>query len=239
MRDFFKVLYVDKKEEYYKKLNEYLDEHTKKFIVTANPETFMRARTDEELRRIILNSDNDIIPDGIAIVKGAHILGMKVSERITGIDTSLELLRLLSKKKGTLYLFGASKEVVEKTVEVIKRDYKDIDILGYTDGYVEDKEEAFEKIVKMQPDVCLVALGIPKQEKLIGKYMSKVKKGIYMGVGGTFDVLSGEKKRAPKIFIKLNLEWFYRLIKEPKRIKRFYDNNIKFLIEVFKIKIKK
>ena len=80
-----------------------------------------------------------------------------------------------------------------------------------------------KKIVKLNPDICLVALGIPYQEKLINKYIDIAKKGIYVGVGGSFDVLSGTKKRAPKIFIKLNLEWLYRLICEPKRLKRFIN----------------
>ena len=101
------------------------------------------------------------------------------------------------------------------------------------DGYVEDKDAVFEKIVEASPDVCLVALGIPEQEKLIAKHIGKVQKGIYMGVGGTFDVMSGKKRRAPKLFIKLNLEWLYRLMKEPRRIKRFWNNNVKFVFEAF------
>lgn len=93
-----------------------------------------------------------------------------------------------------------------------------------------------KKIIELNPDICLVALGIPEQEILISKYIENAKKGIYIGVGGSLDVLSGTKKRAPEIFIKLNLEWLYRIIKEPKRIKRFWNNNIKFLIEVRKNK---
>ena len=80
----------------------------------------------------------------------------------------------------------------------------------------------------------MVALGIPQQELLINKYFDKAKKGIFIGVGGSFDVYSETKKRAPKLFIKLNLEWLYRLLKEPGRIKRFYNNNIKFIAYVFK-----
>ena len=91
-----------------------------------------------------------------------------------------------------------------------------------------------KKIVKLNPDICLVALGIHYQEKLINKYIDIAKKGIYVGVGGSFDVLSGTKKRAPKIFIKLNLEWLYRLICEPKRLKRFINSNVKFIFEVRK-----
>ena len=122
-----------------------------------------------------------------------------------------------------------------ETMEIqntIKKEYPNIKILEYSDGYIENKEEEMQKIVKLNPDICLVALGIPKQELLISKYIENAKKGIYIGVGGSFDVLSGVKKRAPKIFIKLNLEWLYRIIKEPKRIKRFWNNNVKFLIKV-------
>ena len=91
-----------------------------------------------------------------------------------------------------------------------------------------------EEVIKLKPDICMVALGIPLQEKIIYKYFDKFKKGIFIGVGGSFDVLSGFKKRAPKIFIKLNLEWLYRIIKEPKRINRFINNNIKFMFKIKK-----
>ena len=93
-----------------------------------------------------------------------------------------------------------------------------------------------EKISKLKPDILLVALGIPMQEELIYRHMNEFNKGIIVGVGGTFDVLSGTKKRAPKIFIKLNLEWLYRIIKEPSRLKRFWNNNVKFIFKVRKEK---
>lgn len=220
--------------EYYIKVSKYLDNSVKKFIVTANPETFELARTDGVMREIILNEDNDVIPDGIAVVKGARKLGYSIEERITGIDTAVEILKLINSKKKSLYLFGSSKEVIEKMVEVINRDYPRIKLLGAVDGFVENKDQVFEDIIKASPDVCLVALGIPRQEYLINKYISRAKKGIYMGVGGTFDVLSGIKKRAPQVFIKLNLEWLYRIMREPSRLKRFYKSNIKFMREVSK-----
>lgn len=82
------------------------------------------------------------------------------------------------------------------------------------------------------PDIMLVALGIPAQEKLIYKHLNKFKKGIFVGVGGSFDVLSGTKARAPEFFINHNLEWLYRILKEPSRIKRFYNSNVKFIFKV-------
>ena len=101
---------------------------------------------------------------------------------------------------------------------------------------MQDKDKVFREISKLNPDIILVALGIPIQEKLIYKHLNEFNKGIFVGVGGSFDVISGHKKRAPKIFVKLNLEWLYRIICEPKRIKRFYNNNVKFLLKVRKIK---
>lgn len=238
MKEYFEVLYTKEANEYYIKLSKYLDNNEKKFIITANPETFKLAQTDKVLESYLLDRETDVIPDGIAIVKCARKLGFDVQERITGMDTTVKLLELLNNKKKSLYLFGAKKEVLEKTVDVIKKEYPKITIVGYTDGYVEDRDKVFEEIISLSPDAVLVALGIPHQEKLIGKYIGSVKKGIFMGVGGVFDVLSGTKKRAPKIFIKLNLEWLYRIVTEPKRLKRFYQNNIKFMLDVYREKKK-
>ena len=133
-----------------------------------------------------------------------------------------------------MYLFGAKQEVIEKMQEKIKKDYPQIQLLGAKNGYTEDKQKVFEEIEKLQPDVVLVALGAPMQEKIIYKNLRKFPKGIFIGVGGSFDVLSGSKKRAPKIFIKLNLEWLYRIALHPKRWKRFYNGNIKFIYKIKK-----
>ena len=117
-------------------------------------------------------------------------------------------------------------------------EYPNLRILGYTDGYVQDKDAVFDEIVQLKPDAVLVALGIPAQEILIHKHYDRFEKGIFVGVGGSFDVLSGTKKRAPEIFIKLNLEWLYRIAKEPKRFKRFYDSNVKFIGKIRKMRKK-
>ena len=110
----------------------------------------------------------------------------------------------------------------------INQKYPNINIVGFSDGYVEDKDKIMQEIISLSPDLILIALGVPNQELLINKYIEKAKKGVFIGVGGTFDVLSGCKKRAPKLFIKLNLEWLYRIICEPTRLKRFIQNNIVF-----------
>lgn len=230
----YSTLYKKNKKSCYELIENNLRISKKTFIVTANPETYMLSKKDEEMKSIIYNKENLIVPDGISIVKTASYFGIDLKERITGVDLCSYLLKLADENKYSLYLFGSTSDVIEKLVNVIKEKYSNINILGYSNGYEKDKDAIMKKIVKLNPDICLVALGIPYQEKLINKYIDTAKKGIYVGVGGSFDVLSGTKKRAPKIFIKLNLEWLYRLICEPKRLKRFINSNVKFIFEVRK-----
>ena len=232
MRKYLKLIYQNPKETFYQELNKCLESNTKKFIITVNPETLMMSESDKELEKIILHKENCLVPDGISIVKACKKIGIDIKERITGIEISEYLLKLANEKGYSLYLFGAKEEVGESLVSKIQKEYPNIKILGYENGYIENKEEMMKKIVKKNPDICLVAMGIPVQEKLIATCMKEAKKGIYIGVGGSFDVLSGTKKRAPKLFIKLNLEWLYRIIKEPRRLKRFWNNNIKFLFKI-------
>lgn len=236
MKDFFEKLYSDSYQEFEKILKKNLEKNQKMFIVTANPETFMIGTNDKEVSQILLDEEVTIVPDGIGIVKGANMLGYKVKERIPGIEIAWSLLKLGNKQQKTIYLLGASEEVKEKTVEKIKTDYPNLKVLGAVNGYGKDKDKDFEEIKKANPDIVLVALGIPAQEKLIYKHLNNFKKGIFVGVGGSLDVISGSKKRAPKIFQKLGLEWLYRLAKEPKRVKRFYNSNVKFIFEVKKMK---
>ena len=230
----YSTLYKKNKKCCYELIENNLRISKKTFIVTANPETYMLSKKDDEMKSIIYNNENLIVPDGISIVKTASYFGIDLKERITGVDLCSYLLKLADENKYSLYLFGSTSDVIEKLVNVIKEKYSNINILGYSNGYEKDKDAIMKKIVKLNPDICLVALGIPYQEKLINKYIDIAKKGIYVGVGGSFDVLSGTKKRAPKIFIKLNLEWLYRLICEPKRLKRFINSNVKFIFEVRK-----
>ena len=233
MQEYLNKIYKESKDSYYELLSSELKNKQKRFIVTVNPETLMLSETNKILKEI-LDSDYSYVPDGVAVVKAAHKLNINISERITGIDIAEYLLKCANENKYSLYLFGAKNSVINTLVDKIKKEYPNISILGYKDGYVKNKEKVMLEIVKLKPDICMLALGIPMQEELIYKYFDKAKKGIFIGVGGSFDVLSGTKKRAPKIFIKLNLEWLYRIVKEPIRLKRFWNNNIKFLFKIKK-----
>lgn len=196
----------------------------------------MIGKENSEFDRVLKSEKITIVPDGIGVVKAANILNYDVKERVTGVEIVQGLFRILNQEQKKLYLFGAKKEVVTQLVEKVKKDYPNITISGYNDGYVEDKDSVFDEIANIQPDAVLVALGIPAQEMLIAKHYNRFEKGIFIGVGGSFDVLSGMKKRAPKIFIKLNLEWLYRILKEPSRFGRFYRSNVKFISEIKKMR---
>ena len=193
----------------------------------------MFGEQDKEVKEILMSDNTQMVADGIGIIKGAEMFGITIPERITGVELSEHLIKYCNEHKKSMYLFGAKPEVITKLEEKIKKEYPNIELLGVQDGYIQDKQKIFEEIIKLNPDVVLVALGAPAQEKIIYKNLNKFKKGIFIGVGGSFDVISGTKKRAPKIFIKLNLEWLYRIAGSPKRWKRFYNGNIKF---IFKIK---
>jgi len=234
MRKIFDKLYNKSFEEFNKTIFKNLKYNKKMFIVTSNPETFMIANQEKDFKTLLLNKDTTIVADGIGIVKSARMLGYKMAERVPGIDISINLLKYGNQLKKDLYLFGSTDEVITKMKSVLDTKYSNIKLVGSSNGYVNDKDKVFEEIISLKPDIILVALGIPEQEKLIYKHLSKFEKGIFIGVGGSLDVISGYKKRAPKILIKLNLEWLYRILKEPKRIKRFYQRNIKFIVLINK-----
>ncbi len=234
MIKFFKKLYKGKREDFLSIVRENLSKEERMFIVTANPEAFMYGEKDREIERLLLDEVTTVVADGIGIVKGAKKIGIDIDERIPGIDIAEKLLEYGSELNKTVFFLGAKQEVIDALCEVVKEKYSGLSVVGAVNGYVKDKDAVFEEIKAKKPDILLVALGIPAQEKLIYKHLKDFDKGIFVGVGGSFDVLSGTKARAPKFFIDHNLEWLYRITKEPSRIKRFYNSNIKFLLKLKK-----
>ena len=234
MRKLFDKLYKKSAQSFYEILSDNLKNNKKTFVVTANPETFMISEKNEDVRKMLLDKETVMVPDGIGVLKAGKKIGYNIEERITGIDIANELLKFGNEQKKSIYLFGSKQEVIDSMKKVIKEQYPNLKLVGTSNGYVTDKDKVFDEIVKLEPDIVLVALGIPLQEMLIYKHLNRFKKGIFVGVGGSFDVMSGMKKRASKIFIKLNLEWLYRIMKEPKRFKRFYNSNVKFILEIRK-----
>lgn len=236
MKKLFEKLYKNDCKSYYEYVKKVLINNKKLFIITANPETFTYAETDADIKNIFDSNDVSIVPDGIGIVKAARIVGFNVKERITGVDIAVKLLEYCNELNKSLYLFGAKQEVIDLMKKTLKDKYPNVKLIGSSNGYVKDKDKIMKTIASKKPDVVMVALGIPTQEKLIYKYLDIFEKGIFIGVGGSFDVISGYKKRAPKLFIKTNTEWLYRIMCEPNRLKRFWNSNVKFLVKIRKYK---
>ena len=234
MKEYLEKVYRKSKQDFYKEIETKLINEEKTFIITANPEILAYGERDKNFDKILLDEETLITPDGIGVIKGAKMFGIDILERITGVELTQELIKLCDKYEKSMYLFGATEEVINKIKILIEQKYSGIKLVGTQNGYVEEKQAVMEDIKSKSPDVVLVALGAPKQEKLIYENLRDFHKGIFVGVGGSFDVISGTKKRAPKVFIKLNLEWLYRIAFSPKRWKRFYEGNIKYIIKLKK-----
>lgn len=234
MREYYQKIYKKPKNAFFEMLKRSIEEERKMCVVTANPEIFMLADRMEGLKELLLRKDTVIVADGIGILIGGKRLGYNIPERIPGVEICSELFVWADKVGKSLCLFGAQPDVAAALEGRIRERYPGIVLCGCENGYVEDKDKVLEEMADRKPDIVLVALGAPMQELLIRKHMDKFEKGMLMGVGGSFDVLSGRKKRAPKLFVKCNLEWLYRIATEPKRLRRFWEYNVKFLFAVRK-----
>lgn len=209
----------------------------KTFVITANPEIVMKANEDTEFMDYIQKATY-ITADGIGVVKAAQILHTPLPGRVTGYDTMIQLLEVADDKGYKIFLFGAKGETLHKTIQTISTNYPNIQIVGSHNGYFDwDNNDIAETIASLKPDITFVALGVPRQEKWIAENIVAFETGIFIGVGGSFDVIAGTVKRAPIFWQKLNLEWLYRLLKQPSRWKRMLALP-QFAIRVFKQKAK-
>jgi len=195
----------------------YLSQDELKMIFTPNPEMVINATKNEDLKEALNNSDMNI-PDGNGIVWASKKIKKPLAERVAGFDFIHKLFDLGKNSDIRFYLLGAKPEIVGKAKENLEN--QGVNIVGFHDGYFKDEQPIIDEINNLDVDVLLVALGAPKQEVFIYKNKDKLKAKIAIGVGGSFDVISGEVKRAPKFFIKLKLEWLYRGLTDIKRIRR-------------------
>lgn len=231
-----KILGIDVSSLNYEELTSSLirdiEEKRKAFIVAINPEKIMKAQVDEQLKEL-LNKATYQIPDGIGVVLASKIRGGNIRSRVTGIDLMLKICEAAAKHNKKIFLYGARPGIAEKAKEVLIKQFPGLNIVGVLHGYEKDIDNIRRTINEAKPDIIFVALGSPRQEYWILENMNSLHPFVFQGVGGSFDVISGNLKRAPEIFQKLGLEWFYRLIKEPWRWKRQLILP-KFLIKVLK-----
>jgi len=198
----------------------------KKILIALNAEKLNK--TDAKLDAII--NDNIGYADGIGAVFALKRKGVK-AVKIAGAEFWLDIISKYSASK-SFYVIGATPEIIEQTVGKLSEDFPNIQIKGYRDGFFKegDKEKLIAELLSKKPDVVFVAQGSPRQEVLMSELIQDYP-ALYMGLGGSFDVYTGLKKRAPKFFQKFGLEWFYRLVKEPTRISR-QTSLLKFLIKI-------
>lgn len=231
IREYVKRVFPGTAEEFCGVAGKAMLEGKRLFVITANPEILMHAGEDPAIDKMLREESTAVVPDGISVVKAMNLLGFPAKERITGVDLAEQLLKLAGQQGKSVYLLGAKEEVVCALAGKLKGQYPQMTV-AYKNGYGKDKDADFEEIVKAQPDLVLVALGVPAQELLIARHLEEFQKGVFIGVGGSFDVLSGSKRRAPAFFVHTNTEWLYRILREPSRLGRFYRNNVKFLGQV-------
>ena len=207
-----------------------------------NAGKIVKMQSDKKLQESVISSDI-INADGMSIVWAARFLGHNIKERVAGIDLMDNLVRLAHKKKYKCFFLGAKEQVLKKTVDYYSEKYSSQVIAGHRNGYFNnnDEKKLIDQIIKSKANLLFVAITSPKKEIFLNKYKTELKSvNLIMGVGGSFDVISGEVKRAPLFMQKIGLEWFYRFLQEPRRMwRRYLIGNLKFVIIVFKARFLK
>ncbi|MCR4431777.1 MAG: WecB/TagA/CpsF family glycosyltransferase [Tepidanaerobacteraceae bacterium] len=204
-----------------KRIEDFLKSHGLKTIVTPNAEIIMASRTDEELRKAVNGADMRF-PDGIGVVLASRIIGEPLCGRTAGYDLMEMILDMAARRNMSVFLLGGKPKVADEASTNIKSKFPGIKIAGTQHGYFDESEEEWivDKINKSGTDILLVAMGAPKQEFFMLKNRPRLQCSVAMGVGGSLDVLAGRVQRAPVFMQKAGLEWLYRLVTQPSRIKR-------------------
>jgi len=208
--------------------------------VVVNAAKIVNAQKNAQLKESIVNCDI-INADGQAVVWASRFLNTPLPERVAGIDLMNALIDVAGKKGYKVYLLGAKEEVITRVVDIYRSKYGHDFIAGYRNGYFNKEEEAeiAENIGNSNADMLFVAMSSPKKEIFLDKYKHTIKAYFIMGVGGSFDIVSGLTKRAPAWMQKIGMEWFYRLIQEPQRMwKRYLVTNSGFIYIIFREKLK-
>ena len=199
-----------------------MDHRRGDYVVTPNSEIVLRAGRERELRTAISGAVLSL-PDSVGVDLVCRILGTPIQERIPGIDFASALLEQMAKREKSVYFLGAKEGVAARAAAALLKSFPGIVIAGTENGYFKpsDEEELIGRINTASPDLLLVCLGAPKQEKFMFAHRGELATVRLMaGLGGSLDGFAGNVKRAPKWMIRLQLEWLYRLVKEPKRLGR-------------------
>ena len=204
--------------------------------VVVNVDKVVKASRNPELRRII-NECALVNVDGMPVVWASRLLGKSLKERVAGVDLFEALVERAAEKGWRVFFLGAREEIVQAVKDLYGRKLPRLQVAGYRNGYWKPEEEA--RVVKLiadsRPDLLFVAITSPKKEQFLGRYQAEMRVPFAMGVGGAFDVVAGNVKRAPAWMQKWSLEWFYRFLQEPRRMfKRYFIDDMYFFWLLFK-----
>lgn len=195
------------------------DDGCTRLVVTANPIMVMDAGKDPELLHILENA-HLVLPDGVGILWAAKEKGWELPARVTGVDFAHAVLK--KEPSPRVFFLGGKPGVCDKAAKNVSRSIPGAKICGTRHGYFRpgDEEQVVRQIARTRPDVIFCGMGSPRQEKFLWKYRNALGAKVGIGLGGVLDVLAGTRKRAPLYMQKAGLEWFYRLLTEPSRLKR-------------------
>lgn len=200
-------------------------------IIAVNPEKIMTAQKDATVKRMI-NEATFQIPDGVGVLLASRLKGGKIRERVTGVDMMGKMVEHAAHKGYPVFFYGAKEETVTKAIANFRLKYPELQVAGYANGYIKEETQLVSQIAASGAQVLFVALGSPKQELWIERNMANLPDVmVYQGVGGSFDVFAGTVKLAPDFYRNNGLEWLYRLMSDPKRLKRQL-NLPKFLLKL-------
>lgn len=219
-----------------------------KYILTKTPLHLMGVNADKineacqnNYMKNIINSCGVINADGASVILACKFLNKPLPERVAGIDLMMRLVERSEEKGYSIYLLGAREDIVKKTVEILKNKFSKLNIVGFRDGYFNESEwgEISEELILKKPDIVFVGITSPKKEYLIEYLQEKENSAVFMGVGGSFDVISGQISRAPLWMQRMGLEWLFRVMQEPRRLfKRYFLGNGAFIKKVILLKIR-
>ncbi len=229
------------KKEAFENIEQFLNEEKFHYIVTPNPEIILKAHKDPKYKKILNQADLSIA-DGNGIIKMSKMINTPIKQQITGTDLVIDLMPIAAKNNYKIFLLGGTPQINQLTEQVLKYTHPDLQIVGtdpgpkFTTKDLHQSSDTFKKIIEKinhsKADILLIAFGAPKQEQFIDQFKDQLNVRLAIGIGGAFDYISGNIKRAPVVMRNLGLEWLFRLIMQPSRITRIFKAVIVFPLTV-------
>lgn len=204
------------------------------YLVRPNAETITFAQKNLEFKNI-LNNATLAIPDGILVLNASRLLKLGLKRRFGGPESMADVLNLAEDKGFSVYLLGGKVQTVAKAASAIRKQFKKLNLVGFRDGYFTNNNQIITDINQAKPNIVFVGMGVPRQEKWIWENRAQLKVNLLICEGGSFDYFAKEVKRAPVIIRKVGLDWLFRLVNQPWRIKRQLSL-LKFAYLVLKLK---